>query len=389
MQENVHPHSSYQGGGNAAKPPRALARLAERAGVRFNGDSPWDIQVLDPRLYSRIIRQGSLGFGEAYMDGWWECGRLDELFCRLLTADADAALERKQPLRRAANLLKHSLFNLQAAGRAFQVGERHYDIGNDVFEAMLDPSMTYSCGYWAGAENLEEAQRDKLDLICRKLELKRGERLLDIGCGWGSLARHAAENYGVSVTGVTVSREQLALAQARCAGWPIELQLMDYRALRGRFDKIVSVGMFEHVGRKNYPGYFAKVAELLDSHGLFLLHTIGNYIVTPIVDPWIERYIFPNGKIPAASEIAAAAEGCLLIEDWHNIGPDYDRTLLAWWENFQRAWPSLESKYGRRFHRMWKYYLLCCAGYFRSRQGQVWQAVFSTRARQGGYRSVR
>lgn len=370
MQQTIHPHPSYHGR-QPAEPPRALARLAERAGVRFNGDAAWDIQVLEPRLYSRILRQGSLGLGEAYMDGWWECGRLDELFCRLLSADADSALERRRPVRYLAALLKHSLINLQAVKRAFQVGERHYDIGNDVFEAMLDSSMTYSCGYWAGASNLEEAQRDKLDLICRKLELKRGEHLLDIGCGWGGLARHAAENYGVRVTGITVSREQRALAQMRCDGWPIEIRLLDYRDLCGRYDKIVSVGMFEHVGRKNYATYFARAADLLEPHGLFLLHTIGSYIATPIVDPWIESYIFPNGKIPAASEIAQAAEGKMLIEDWHNIGPDYDRTLLAWWDNFQRAWPGLESKYDRRFQRMWKYYLLCCAGYFRSRQGQV------------------
>lgn len=388
MQQTIHPHPSYHGR-QPAEPPRALARLAERAGVRFNGDAAWDIQVLEPRFYSRILRQGSLGLGEAYMDGWWECGRLDELFCRLLSADADSALERRRPVRYLAALLKHSLINLQAVKRAFQVGERHYDIGNDVFEAMLDSSMTYSCGYWAGASNLEEAQRDKLDLICRKLELKRGEHLLDIGCGWGGLARHAAENYGVRVTGITVSREQRALAQMRCDGWPIEIRLLDYRDLCGRYDKIVSVGMFEHVGRKNYATYFARAADLLEPHGLFLLHTIGSYIATPIVDPWIESYIFPNGKIPAASEIAQAAEGKMLIEDWHNIGPDYDRTLLAWWDNFQRAWPGLESKYDRRFQRMWKYYLLCCAGYFRSRQGQVWQVVFSRRSRQGGYRSVR
>lgn len=389
MQETIRPQPGFQDGRSTDQPPRSLARLAERAGVRFNGDAAWDIQVLNPRLYSRILRQGSLGFGEAYMDGWWECGRLDELFCRLLAADSDTALERKNPLRYFATVLRHSLFNLQAVKRAFQVGERHYDIGNDVFEAMLDSSMTYSCAYWAGATSLEEAQRDKLDLICRKLELKRGDHLLDIGCGWGGLARHAAENYGVRVTGITVSREQQALARTRCAGWPIEIRLMDYRELGGRFDKIVSVGMFEHVGRKNYGTYFSKAAELLEPQGLFLLHTIGNYVLAPIVDPWIESYIFPNGKIPAASEVAAAAEGSLLVEDWHNIGPDYDRTLLAWWENFQRAWPRLESKYGRRFQRMWKYYLLCCAGYFRSRQGQVWQVVFSQRERLGGYRSVR
>lgn len=389
MQHTFQPHTSYQGGRRHEAPPRVLARLAERAGVRFNGDAPWDIQVLDTRLYRRILRQGSLGFGEAYMDEWWDCACLDDLFFRLLSADADATLVRHQLLRHLGAVLRQSMVNLQAVSRAFQVGEHHYDIGNDVFEAMLDSRMTYSCGYWAGAGSLEEAQRDKLDLICRKLELLPGEHLLDIGCGWGSLARHAAEHYAVRVTGITVSREQLALAQARCAGWPVVLEFKDYRNLAGRYDKIASVGMFEHVGRKNYVTYFAKVAQHLEPGGLFLLHTIGNHIASRTVDPWIETYIFPNGKIPAASEIAQAAEGKLLVEDWHNIGPDYDRTLLAWWENFQRGWPSLEGKYDRRFSRMWKYYLLCCAGYFRSRQGQVWQIVMSRRTRLGGYRSVR
>jgi cyclopropane-fatty-acyl-phospholipid synthase len=389
MQQTIQPHPGYRGVRDHSAPPRAVARLAEKAGVRFNGDAPWDIQVRDAKLYRYILRRGSLGFGEAYTEGLWECARLDELFSRLLAADADAMLERRRPMRRLGSLLRQSLLNRQAARRAFQVGERHYDIGNDVFEAMLDPSMSYSCGYWAGAEDLDQAQRDKLDLICRKLELKPGEHLLDIGCGWGGLARHAAEHYGAVVTGITVSREQQALARRRCADWPIDIVLLDYRDLTGRFDKVVSVGMFEHVGRKNYPAYFSKVADLLEPRGLFLLHTIGNYISSPTVDAWIETYIFPNGKIPAGSEIARAAEGRLLIEDWHNIGPDYDRTLLSWWENFQRAWPRLQARYGERFFRMWKYYLLCCAGYFRSRQGQVWQIVFSRRARGGAYRSVR
>jgi cyclopropane-fatty-acyl-phospholipid synthase len=249
--------------------------------------------------------------------------------------------------------------------------------------------MSYSCAYWLHAQTLEEAQRAKLDMICRKLELKPGERLLDIGCGWGGLARYAAENYGVEVFGITVSKEQLKLARERCAGLPVTLELMDYRELSGRFDKIVSVGMFEHVGPKNYDAYFAVAERLLEDAGLFLLHTIGNYITSRRVDPWIEKYVFPNGWLPSAAEITRAVEGKLLVEDWHNFGPDYDRTLMAWWENFERAWPTLADKYDERFHRMWRYYLLCCAGVFRSRQGQLWQVVLSKRTRRGAYRSVR
>lgn len=370
-------------------PPAVLRELAAMAEVRFNGDDPWDIRVHDPAVYRRILTRGSLGFGEAYMDGQWDCERLDELFHRLLSIDVDRKMVGLARLRLVLESLRHRLLNLQSEARAFVVGEQHYDIGNDVFEAMLDSSMSYSCGYWARADNLEQAQRDKLDLICRKLELKPGEHLLEIGCGWGGLALHAATHYGVRVTGVTVSKEQRKLALERCEGLPVSIELMDYRAIEGRYDKAVSVGMFEHVGRKNYPAYFDTVHRVLKEDGLFLLHTIGSHTTSAHVDPWIDRYIFPNGKLPSALELAAYVEGDFLIEDWHNFGPDYDRTLMAWWANFEAAWPRLSGKYDERFHRMWKYYLHCCAGFFRSRQGQLWQLVLSKRERPGVYRSVR
>jgi cyclopropane-fatty-acyl-phospholipid synthase len=373
----------------SAAAPEALRRLAAEAGVRFNGSAPWDIQVHDPEAYRRILAQGSLGFGAAYMDGQWDAESLDELFTRLLRADIDTKLAGRVRLRLLGEVLRHRLFNLQNRDRAFEVGERHYDIGNDVFTAMLDSSMSYSCGYWERADNLEEAQYAKLDMICRKLELASGERLLDIGCGWGGLARHAAQHYGVEVTGITVSRKQQRLARERCAGLPVRIELMDYRELQGQYDKLVSVGMFEHVGPKNYPDYFDTAVRLMKDEGLFLLHTIGNHASVPGVDPWIDAYIFPNGKLPSACEIAGVLEGRFVIEDWHSFGRDYDPTLMAWWRNFDAAWPRLEARYGRHFYRMWKYYLHCCAGFFRSGQGQLWQLVLSRRGRQAVYRSVR
>jgi cyclopropane-fatty-acyl-phospholipid synthase len=373
----------------APNAPGVLRSLAADAGFRFNGDDPWDIQVVDTRLYQRILGAGSLGFGDAYVDGWWECDRLDELFHRLLAVDADQRVDRWTRLRMLGNVLRHALFNLQSGRHAFVVGRKHYDIGNDVFATMLDSTMSYSCGYWLRAKTLEEAQRDKLDMICRKLELKPGERLLDIGSGWGGLARFAAIHYGVEVVGITISKEQQKLSRERCAGLPVTIELMDYRDLSGQFDKIVSVGMFEHVGPKNYATYFAIAARLLKDDGLFLLHTIGNYLTCRKIDPWIDKYVFPNGWLPSAAEITRAVEGRFLIEDWHNFGPDYDRTLMAWWDNFERGWPALEDKYGERFHRMWKYYLMSCAGVFRSRQGQLWQIVLSKRTRPGAYRSMR
>jgi cyclopropane-fatty-acyl-phospholipid synthase len=366
-----------------------LSELIEPAGIRFNGRYAWDIQVHDDDMYRRILTQGSLGFGESYMDGQWDCHALDDMFCRLMKHDIEEKLGGWSRFRLLAEVLRQKLFNLQSSKRAFQVGEQHYDIGNDVFENMLDSSMSYSCAYWANAKNLEQAQFDKLDMICRKLELKPGERLLEIGCGWGGLARHAAQHYGVEVVGITVSREQQKLAQQRCEGLPVEIILMDYRKLEGEFDKIVSVGMFEHVGPKNYAAYFDAAYRLLKDDGLFLLHTIGIHKETSTVDPWIDRYIFPNGKLPSAREIARVVDDQFLIEDWHNFGQDYDRTLMAWWENFDRAWPELEPKYGKRFYRMWKYYLHCCAGFFRSRQGQLWQLVLSKRSRDQVYRSSR
>ena len=369
--------------------PGALQALAADAGFQFDGDRPWDIRVADPRLYQRILMEGSLGFGEAYVEGWWNCEHLDQLFHRLLSADVDQRIDNWMKLRFLGEVLRHALFNLQSNRRAFLVGEHHYDIGNDVFAAMLDSTMSYSCGYWHQATTLDEAQRNKLDLICRKLDLQPGERLLDIGCGWGGLARFAAENYGVEVLGITVAKEQQKLARERCAGLPVMIELMDYRDLAGRFDKVVSVGMFEHVGPKNYKSFFEIVDHLLTDQGLFLLHTIGNYQTTRKLDPWIDKYVFPNGRLPSVTEIASAVEGRFLLEDWHNFGADYDRTLMAWRDNFKRGWPALKDKYGERFYRLWTYYLMSCAGYFRSRQGQLWQLVLSKRTRSAVYRSVR
>lgn len=371
------------------EPPAMIRALAAEAGIAINGNAPWDIRVMDEDVYRLILTKGSLGFGEAYMDGMWECERLDQLIHRLLSSEVDKKIDSWARLQLLGEILRHRLFNLQSSQRAFQVGEQHYDIGNDVFEAMLDPTMSYSCGYWHNAAGLRDAQQKKLDLICRKLELKSGERVLEIGCGWGGLARYAAEHYGVEVVGITVSKEQQHFAQARCAGLPVSIELMDYRDLGEQFDKVVSVGMFEHVGPKNYAVYFDTVHRTLKDDGLFLLHTIGNAVTSPKTDAWIDKYIFPNGKLPSAKEMASAVEGRFLIEDWHNFGSDYDHTLMAWWENFELAWPFLEAKYGKRFYRMWKYYLLSCAGYFRSRQGQLWQLVLSKPERGDVYRSVR
>ena len=374
---------------SAPPPPDVLRDLLARADVQINGTRPWDMRVNDARTYRRLLTQWSLGAGEAYVDGDWDCERLDMLFERLLRADLDRTAPPLARFRLLMESLRQRFFNLQSEARAHQVGERHYDAGNDVFEAMLDPRMIYSCAYWGQAQDLAQAQEHKLDMVCRKLELKPGETLLDIGCGWGGLAQFAAERFGVRVTGITVSKEQLALARKRCEGLPVTLLLQDYRSLQGSFDKIASVGMFEHVGLKNYGVYLDTARRLLAPDGLFLLHTIGVDRRSPHTDPWIERYIFPNGKLPSPQELARAVEGRFIVEDWHNFGPDYDRTLMSWAARFEAAWPRLSGRYDEGFRRMFRYYLLSCAGFFRSRQGQLWQLVLSRPERRGIYRSFR
>lgn len=373
------------------EPPGAaqVQALLAGAGIRVNGTAPHDIRIHDPAVYQRLLSDWSLGLGEAYMDAQWDCPRPDEFCHRLLRADLERQVRGQARWTLALAILRSRLVNLQAPQRAFQVAEQHYDIGNDVFSAMLDSQMTYSCGYWEHASDLEQAQAHKLDMICRKLELAPGERLLDVGCGWGSLAAWAARHYGADVVGITVSREQQALAQTRCRDLPVEIRLADYRELQGNFDKIASVGMFEHVGPRNYRTYFETLSRLLRDQGLVLLHTIGSHVTTARTEPWIQKYIFPNGKLPSAAEMTAALEDRFLLEDWHNFGPDYDRTLMAWLHNFDAAWPRLGSRYDERFRRMWRYYLCSCAGYFRSRKGQLWQLVLSKRGRGRSYRSWR
>lgn len=352
-----------------------IETILAAADVHINGEQPWDIRVHDERLYNRVLAQGTLGAGESYMDGWWDCEALNELVHRAKRSRLDQELN---TWRLIGDVISAKVKNLQSPSRAFEVGRRHYDLGNDLFEAMLDKRMIYSCGYWAKADNLDDAQAHKLDLIARKLMFEPGMRILDIGCGWGGAARYFAENHEVEVVGITVSEEQLALGKETCAGLPVELRLQDYRELDEPFDRIYSIGMFEHVGPKNYREYMQVVRRCLLDHGLFLLHTIGSDVTNLKTDPWIHRYIFPNGCLPSARQITRAAEGLLTLEDWHSFGPDYEKTLMAWYENFEAAWPELSKSYDERFRRAWRYYLLSSAGAFQSRDNELWQIVWST-----------
>ena len=369
----------------SAGPKAYFSDILAKAGIELGGSRPFDVTVHDDRLWGRAISHGTLGFGEAYMDGWFDSEALDQFIYKLLEYDIYAHL--KPDLGLALSFLRGRLFNRQRS-HVREVGEKHYDIGNDLYSRMLDRRMIYSCGYWAEAATLDEAQEAKLDLICRKAGLEPGMKVLDIGSGWGGFLKFAAERYGITGVGITISKEQAAFAEANKAGLPIETRLMDYLALEGQFDRVISIGMFEHVGYKNYEAYFAKVRSLLRPDGLFVLHTIGNNFSTTHGDPWTERYIFPNGMLPSIKQIAAALEGRFVMEDWHNFGADYDRTLMAWWANFDAAWPELRDKYGDRFWRMWRFYLMVFAAMFRARNIHLWQLVLSPGGVRGGYRRI-
>lgn len=358
--------------------------------IEINGPNPWDLQVHDDRLFQRIASQGSLGLGEAYMEKWWDCQQLDEFFYRVLRYKLDQLLGVSWTL--VWEGLKERLFNMQSTRRALDVGRQHYDLDNHLFELMLDKRMAYSCGYWKNASNLDQAQEAKLELICKKIGLKPGMKVLDIGCGWGSFAKYAAEKYQAEVVGITISQKQVELARKICQGLPIEIHFRDYRQLTGEkvFDRVVSVGQMEHVGFKNYEAYMKIVHRVLKDDGLFLLHSIGsNQTYYGTGDPWIKKYIFPHGMLPSIKQLSETFESLFVMEDWHNFGAFYDPTLMAWFHNFDKNWDTLKSHYNETFYRMWKYYLLSCAGLFRARAAQLWQIVLSKQGVLGYYPSVR
>jgi cyclopropane-fatty-acyl-phospholipid synthase len=369
---------------------RFVAAL-DHAGVTVGGAKPWDIRVRDARLYRRVASQALVGFGDAYVDGWWECDHLDEFFDRAFVAGLPE-LFAGHPLVKL-DVLRQRLTNPQRRGAARRDIRRHYDLGDDLFRAMLDRRMTYSCGYWDGARSLDEAQENKLGLVCRKIGLRPGQRVLDIGCGWGSFASYAAERYGARVVGVTLSPDQARVAGERCRGLPVEIRIQDYRDVNEPFDHVVSIGMFEHVGPRNHRAFMRVARRCLRPGGMLLLHTFATQRSHPdgrdAEVMWVERHIFPGMAVPSLAQIGRALDGVFVVEDVHNFGADYDPTLLAWHDNFEAAWPSLRERYGERFHRLWRYYLLCCAGAFRSRKYQVWQFVLAPVGVRGGYRAPR
>lgn len=364
-----------------------IEKMLAIADIKINGSAPFDIQINDSRFYQTVLNEGSMGLGESYMKGWWDCPELDDFLYRILHSGLDKKI--KSNLHLVFLLLSARLMNRQSGNRVFKVAEKHYNLSNELFELMLDKYMMYSCAYWENAQDLDEAQERKLDLICRKLKLSPGLKILDIGCGWGGFEQYAACNYDVHVTGITISEKQAEMAAKRCEKLSVEIRIQDYRNINEQFDRVVSIGMFEHVGPKNYSVFMDTVNRNLKDDGLFLLHSIGSTEQKYITDPWIDRYIFPNGVIPSPAQLCQAFEKYFVLQDWHNFGHYYDRTLMEWLKNFKNAWSTLRNQYDDSFYRMWEYYLNISAASFRSGKNQLWQLVLTKQGCNVDYKSIR
>lgn len=364
-----------------------VKQIMSAADIQVDGKHQWDIQVHNEQFYRRVLKDGSLGLGESYMLGWWDVKSIDQSIFHIIRADLENSIKPTWALKWA--VLKAKIFNLQSKTGSMEVIDQHYQLGNDLYKNMLDQLMTYSCGYWKDAKTLDEAQVAKYDLIARKLGFKKGMKVLDIGCGWGGFAKYVSENYGVKVLAITLSEKQASYAKEVTRNLPVEVRVMDYRDVEGKFDRVVEIGMFEHVGQKNYRTFMEITHKLLKDDGILMLHTIGSNTSSVMGDPWLDKYIFKNGQLPSIAQIGNSIEGLYVMEDWHNFGVDYDKTLMEWFKNFDKNWPKIKDAYPDPFYRMWKYYLLSCAGSFRARKIQLWQVVLSKQGVLGGYQTVR
>jgi cyclopropane-fatty-acyl-phospholipid synthase len=359
---------------------KIVKELLSHADIKIDGSRPWDIQVHNDGFYKRLVKEWSIGIGESYMDGWWDCKRIDELVYRIIKTDLPSKI--KINAKTVATILMAKILNLQSKVKSLEVIEKHYDLSPELYMSFLDPFNQYTCGYFKNTCDLNKAQENKLNLICKKLNLSSKDKVLDIGCGWGGFAKFAAEKYGCHVTGINIADEQVKYAREYCKNLPVKIVKSDYRDFKGSFDKVLVCGMIEHVGYKNYKALVSAVHRCLKDEGIFLLHTVGGNITDRTGNPWLDKYIFPNGMLPSLKQIGHSAEGLFVVEDVHNLGPNYDKTLMAWYRNFQKAWPDLKQRYDNRFKRTWDFYLLSCAGSFRARHMQLWQIVMTKPGRE-------
>ncbi len=361
------------------------------ADIKIDGKRSQDVQVHNDNFYKRLFRKGSMGVGESYMEGWWDSKHLDDTFYHVFRADMPKKLGGKWKL--AVYAASGVVLNLQTGRKAYKNAQHHYDIGNDLYEPMLGKTMAYTCAYWEwGAKDIDQAQEDKFELICKKLGLKKGMKVLDPGCGWGGLSAYMAKKYKVEVTCFTPAHEQITFIKKNTKGLKVTPKLTTWQDFKSnqKFDRIASIGMMEHVGPKNYKAYLKKMSNLLADDGLMLLHTIGNNKTTSRTDPWLDKYIFPGAVLPSVRNISKAAENLFVMEDWHSMGANYDKTLMCWYNNFKKSYSDLDhDKYDEKFYRMWEFYLLTCAALFRARSTQLWQIVYSKRGVLGGYKTVR
>lgn len=348
---------------------------------------PLHLQIHNPNTYDRILAFGTLGFCEAYMEGWWDeaNNNLIELIGLFYRSNVYAKARDKVTIALALKVIQQRLRTLpvliQNSRRNVQ---HHYDLGNDFYQLFLDPTLTYSCGYRVHeTDSLEQMQLQKYDLICRKLALKPGETLIDIGCGWGGMLIYAAERYGVSGTGITLSVEQAKLAQERIEQRgltdKIKIVIADYREIKGQYDKFVSIGMFEHVGKGNFATFMQKAADLLTPNGVGMLHTI----VTQSQErngAWVDKYIFPGGYAPQLHELTHELWAAKLkVAHCENLKPHYAETLKRWAQNFtgnRDRITALSETYDERFLRMWYLYLQSFEASFRYGGLHVYQLLF-------------
>lgn len=373
--------------GNAEK---AVRKIVELGGIP---ETVFDhVKVLDESAWFDIITKGNLGIAEGYMHGKIEVDPLP--FFRTIMNGTSVGTRRKEgsdylglvmQVLSLPTMLMGRFVNMQSRELSTRVTKQHYDAGNDLYEVMLGPTMAYTCGYWKGAKNLEEAQKNKFDLILRKLQLKPGMKVADLGCGWGTAAAYMHEHGKADVTAVSLSEQQVKWAKDHLEKPGLKYIWSDYRDIcddpkqAGTFDRIYSIGMLEHVGYKNYEPFFSCVKRLLKPDGLAVVHTIGEPDFVPASDPFLDKYIFPGAVIPALSALTPAFENHFILEDFHNFGYDYALTLAAWSDNAKAFFKKNPTAYTPEFQRMWDYYLRMCEALFELRINQLWHFVLSPR----------
>ncbi|WP_088243550.1 class I SAM-dependent methyltransferase [Calothrix rhizosoleniae] len=343
--------------------------------------------IHNPHTYDRVLAFGALGFGEAYMDGWWdeENNNLVELLCLFFRSNVYSKARRRITIPLLLNVITQRLRTVPTRIQNSRKNvQHHYDLGNDFYQHFLDPTMTYSCGYRIReTDSIEQMQLQKYELICKKLALQPGESLIDIGCGWGGMLIYAAEHYGISGTGITLSVEQAALAKERIEqkglSDKIKIVIADYREIQGQYDKFVSIGMFEHVGKGSFATFMQKASEFLTPNGVGMLHTIGTQ-GNERIGAWTAKYIFPGGYIPQLHELTQELWAAKLsVAHCENLKPHYAETIKHWAANFttnRAKIASLGATYDERFFRMWYLYLQSSEASFRDGSLQVYQILF-------------